>query len=143
MALIALGIVGTSIELLFLGHWGSAATTVVWPALLAVAIGLLALVRRPGPRTIAAVRVVAVVVTTLAVVGVWFHVSENLIAGPLDRRFATTWDALSPISQWWLAISGGVGPAPTLAPGVLVQPGLGLLLATLRHPIAPRRSRTA
>jgi len=63
-----------------------------------------------------------------------FHVLENLDAGPLDRNYAATWDSMSPIDQWFTAVTGGVGRAPTLAPGVLAEMGLGLLLATVRHP---------
>lgn len=144
LGLVALGIVGTAVELLFLGHWGSAAKTIVWPALALIAVAAI-LVARPSPTGVRAARVIAAAVAVVALVGVGFHVSENLTAGPLDRQFAATWDSMSPIAQWWEAITGGVGPAPTLAPGVLLQLGLGVLLATLRHPVianATRRSVT-
>jgi hypothetical protein len=135
LGLVALGIVGTTVELLFLGHWGSPARTIVWPALAALAIGLFLLARRPSRTSIRAARAIAGSVAVVALVGVGFHVNENLAAGPLDRHFATTWDSLPAIRQWWLAVTGGVGPAPTLAPGVLLQLGLALLLATVRHPV--------
>ena len=41
---------------------------------------------------------------------------------------------MSSVAQWWEAITGGVGPAPVLAPGVLAEISLALLIATLRHP---------
>ena len=140
IALVGLGIVGTVIELLFLRHWGSAGQAIVWPALGFLAAGLGTLAMRPSPRSIRAARAIALGVAVIAAVGVGFHVSENLTAGPLDRDFAAIWASMSPLDQWWQAATGGVGPAPTMAPGVLLQLGLGLLLATVRHPAAVSRS---
>jgi hypothetical protein len=136
IGLVGLGILGTAIELLFLRHWGSAGQTIVWPALalLTAAAGSLAV--RPAPRSIRAARVVVLGVAVVALVGIGFHVSENLTAGPLDRDFADIWASMSPLEQWWQAVTGGVGPAPTMAPGVLLQLALGLLLATVHHPAA-------
>jgi len=61
-------------------------------------------------------------------------VAENLTAGPLDRDYAATWSSMPAVEQWWLAMTGGVGPAPTLAPGALLEISLALALATIRHP---------
>jgi hypothetical protein len=138
LGLVALGILGTAVELLFLGHWGSAAKTSVWPALGLISVAAV-LVARPSPLRLRLARVIAILVAAVALVGVGFHVSENMTAGPLDRKFAATWDSMSSVAQWWEAITGGVGPAPTLAPGVLLQLGLGVLLATIRHPAADAR----
>jgi hypothetical protein len=139
IALVGLGIVGTVIELLFLRHWGSAGQAIVWPALAFLAAGLGTLTMRPSPRSIRAARAIALGVAAIALVGVGFHVSENLTAGPLDRNFAASWASMSPLEQWWQAVTGGVGPAPTMAPGMLLQLGLSLLLATVRHPAAISR----
>jgi hypothetical protein len=140
IALVGLGIVGTVMELLFLRHWGSAGQAIVWPALGFLAAGLATLAMRPSPRSIWAARAIALGVAAIALVGVGFHVSENLMAGPLDRDFAAVWASMSPLEQWWQAVTGRVGPAPTVAPGVLLQLGLGLLLATVRHPAAMSHS---
>ena len=40
-------------------------------------------------------------------------------------------------SRWWYAASKQVGPAPTLAPGVLGQTAALLLLATIGGPLRP------
>jgi hypothetical protein len=141
LALVALGVVGTASELAFLGHWGSAGQTVVWPALVLLAIATVLVAVRASPTTVRIARVIAIGVAAIAFVGVWFHVSENLTAGPLDGDYAAIWASMSLPEQWWLAITGGVGPAPTLAPGVLLQLGLALLLATVRHPAAVRAAR--
>jgi len=134
-----MGIVGTAVELLFLHHWGSAGQAIVWPALAVLTAGAVAVGWRASRNTIRAARIVAMIVAMIAAVGVGFHVSENLAAGPLDRQYALTWSSMSPIEQGWLAVTGGVGPAPTLAPGVLLQLALGLLLGTVRHPALAAR----
>jgi len=139
LGLVALGIVGTTLELVFLRHWSTATEAIVWPVMLALAASFGALVARPSTRVVQAVRVVAFVASAFALIGIGFHVVENLAAGPLDREFAARWDSMSVVEQWFDAITGAVGPAPTLAPGVLAEMGLGLLLATVRHP-APARA---
>ena len=76
----------------------------------------------------------------MSVYGVVDHVLVNYGSGPLDERFADTWDALPLLTRVWYAASKEVGPAPTLAPGVLGQTALLLLLATVG---APRRRAVA
>lgn len=138
LGLAALGLAGTTVELVFLGHWGSLTRLIVWPGVLALAAGLALLAVRPSPGAVRAVRVLAVVAVVVGVTGVGLHVLENLDAGPLDRAYAATWDGLSAVEQWWLATTGGVGPAPVLAPGALAEIALALGLATVRHPaLAP------
>jgi hypothetical protein len=53
----------------------------------------------------------------------------NHDSGPLDQRYADTWESMPATQQWWYAATKTVGPAPTLAPGVLAQTSLLLLLA--------------
>ena len=143
LALAALGIAGTTLELVFLRHWDSATKAVVWPAMAALALAAALIVVRPGRRTIVVARALAAGVAAIALIGIWFHVTENLTAGPLDRAYATTWDTMSGLEQLWTAVSGGVGPTPTLAPGVLAEIALALLLATVSHPAtAAIRRRT-
>jgi hypothetical protein len=134
LALVAFGIVGTTVELVFLRHWSTATESIVWPVLLALVAAFGALILRPSRRVVQVVRVVAVVAAAFALIGIGFHVVENLDAGSLDRLYAARWDTMPAIEQWFDAITGAVGPAPTLAPGVLAEMGLGLLLATVRHP---------
>ena len=134
LALAGLGIVGTTIELVFLRHWTTATAAIVWVGIVALGAGFVALLGPPSARGVRAVRILAAAGFLVAVAGIWFHVLENLDAGPLDRAFASRWDTMSVLDQWWTAITGGVGPAPTLAPGALAEISLALLLATLRHP---------
>ena len=134
LALAAIGIAGTTVELVFLRHWSGATQLVVWPAMLLLVVGLWVVVRRPSVSGIRWARILSATVLVFAAVGIALHVRGNLEAGPLDRVYATTWDGLSSLEQWWLAITGGVGPAPVLAPGALSEIALMILLATVAHP---------
>ena len=134
LALAGLGIGGTTIELVFLRHWTTATAAIVWVGIVALGGAFVALLGHPSARRVRAVRILAAVGLVVAVAGIWFHVLENLDAGPLDRAFASRWDSMSVLDQWWTAVNDGVGPAPTLAPGALAEISLALLLATLRHP---------
>jgi hypothetical protein len=58
------------------------------------------------------------VTTLLAVYGVYVHTRANVDAGSLDYRFAESWGAKGVVARWWTAASGGVGPAPVLAPAI-------------------------
>jgi hypothetical protein len=134
LGLVAFGLAGTTVELVFLRHWSTATEAVVWPVMLALAVAFAAIVWRPSPRVVRVVRVVALIAAVFALIGIGFHVAENLTAGPLDRAYAVRWDSMPAIEQWFDAVTGAVGPAPTLAPGVLGEMGLALLLSTVRHP---------
>lgn len=131
-ALTVLGIVGTTFELATLRHWNGAMQLVPWAALLVLAA---ALVLHVGPASRAQqtglVRALALLVLAASLFGVMEHALVNYDAGPLDQRFAETWDALSPWLRCWYAITKTVGPAPTLAPGMLGQAATTLILATI------------
>ena len=135
LALAGLGIAGTTVELVFLRHWGALDRTIVWAGMLALAGAVLALWRARSAGAVMVVRVLAVVAVVVALTGVGFHVLENLDAGPLNGDFAATWDQRSFAEQLFLATTGGVGPAPVLAPGSILEIALALALATVRHPL--------
>ncbi|MSQ28513.1 MAG: hypothetical protein EXR51_10320 [Dehalococcoidia bacterium] len=67
------------------------------------------------------------------------HVWANYDAGPLDARYETAWAGMSEIERWVTGLTETVGPSPPLAPGVLGQIGLALLLASYRHPALTER----
>jgi hypothetical protein len=131
-ALTVLGIVGTAFELATLQHWNGAMQLVPWAALLVLAAAL-ALHAGPAGRVpqTGLVRALALLVLATSLFGVMEHALVNYDAGPLDQHFADTWDALSPWLRWWYAITRTVGPAPTLAPGMLGQAAITLILATV------------
>lgn len=134
-ALTALGIVGTAFELATLRHWNGALQLVPWVALAVLAAALaLHAGPVPRPRRTRLVRSLGLVVLAISLFGVLEHALVNYHAGLLDERFASTWDALSIWLRWWYAITRTVGPAPTLAPGMLGQAAVTLLLATIALP---------
>jgi len=131
--LAALGIVGTAVELAMLRHWNGFDQRLPWAGLVvgAVALAFVARPARLGARALRIVRAASIAVAVLGLVGVWVHAHANYEAGPLDRDYGATWTSLSATSRWWKAVNGDVGPAPTLAPAVLVQIALSTLLATV------------
>jgi hypothetical protein len=134
LGLATLGIVGTGIELVFLRHWQNVLQVIAWPAIIALGLALTLLVRKPRPRGIKVARGIAAVVVLFAGLGISLHFYVNLNAGPLDRDYGPRWEQMTSFDQWTAAITGDVGPAPMLAPGVLAEISLALLLASMRHP---------
>jgi hypothetical protein len=124
---------GTAVELAMLRHWKSLDQLVPWVALAAAAVAIW-LVARPTRRAIRTARVLALAVALTAAVGLAEHVVANYEAGPLDVGYAATWDSMSELSRWLVAVTETVGPSPPIAPGVLAQIGLAVLIATIRHP---------
>jgi len=141
LALATLTIGGIAIELFTERHWEAPTQLIAWAALalLAIAIGLLA--RAAQGWRVRVAQLLALVVVASAALGIWEHIEANHDAGPLDRRYAATWETLSTPSQWWLAARKVVGPAPPLAPGALAEAGIAVLLATAGHPALRRRGR--
>lgn len=128
-ALTALGIVGTAFELATLKHWNGAMQLVPWVALVVLAGAVTVHAGRPDRACL--VRVLAALVLITSLFGVLEHAVVNYESGSLDQRFADTWDTLSLWLRWWYAITRTVGPAPTLAPGMLGQAAVTLMLATI------------
>jgi hypothetical protein len=135
--LVALGILGAAFELAFERHWQTWQQLIPWVALLVLAFALVLLALDGSPRSVKLVRGFALVVLLASAFGVYAHVAANHGAGMFDGRYADTWESLSPLTQWWYALTKSVGPAPPLAPGMLAQSALLLLLTTL----TPARSR--
>ena len=138
-ALTLIGILATAFELATVRHWLDLEQLIPWVALAVLAIAtVLALMSARWAR-IAAV-LLALVVIGASVYGVIDHTLVNYNSGPLDQRFADTWDSLSPTQRWWYAITKTVGPAPTLAPGILGETAVLLLLASVMP--TPTRTRS-
>jgi hypothetical protein len=130
IALTGIGVLATAFELAAERHWGDLGQLVPWLALAALAVAI-ALLLLPDGRGTAAARVLAVVVLGASAYGVIDHVLVNAGAGRLDQRFGEVWESLPLLQRGWYAVTKTVGPAPTLAPGVLGQTALLLLLATV------------
>jgi hypothetical protein len=130
IALTVLGVLAAAFELATEHHWNGLEQLIPWLALAVLAVAS-ALVLNRGERGVIAARVLALLVLAASLYGVVDHILVNYNAGALDQRYATTWDTLPRAQRWWYAGTKTVGPAPTLAPGVLGQSALLLLLATL------------
>lgn len=130
LALTLAGILATAFELASERHWNGFEQLIPWIALavLAVALGLACL--RSGTAQLLA-RAAAVLVMCASIYGVIDHATVNHHSGPLDQRYADTWATMPATEQWWAAVTKSVGPAPTLAPGILAQTALLLVLAGL------------
>lgn len=128
----------TAAELASQRHWGRPVRLIPWGCLALLLVAVLAVAVAARRSTLLAARAAAALVVAGSAIGVWEHLEENLGAGPLDRRYAATWDAMSPIQHVWKAASGAVGPAPLLAPGILAGAAVLVLLATARHPALRR-----
>ncbi|GAA3092036.1 hypothetical protein GCM10017600_48820 [Streptosporangium carneum] len=126
-----LGILGTAFELATEQHWKNWEQLVAWGALVLLAVAVALVAFRDSPRGVAVARALSLAVLLAAVFGVYAHVAANYGAGPLDQRYAATWESLPVTLRWWYAFTKSVGPAPSLAPGALAQTALVLLLASL------------
>lgn len=123
---------GALAELAMLRHWSDVQQLVPW--VLAALVGLAAaalLGRRTPSWVVYAARAVGVIAALGSGYGVLIHILSNFEAGPLDFRYADRWEQLPMVQQIWLAATGGVGPAPALAPGMVALGGVCLLLGTL------------
>lgn len=140
LGLALLGIVGTTIELVFLQHWDGTTQKIVWPAMVACVVALVLIAFRPTSTRVWVARALCIVVLAISGLGIVLHVHENMEAAPLDRHYGDVWDSMSTVDQVWAAVSGEVGPAPTLAPGALAEISFALLLATVRLPLPERRA---
>jgi hypothetical protein len=140
LALVVISLVATGAELATERHWSSAVQLIPWVALgvLVVATALLA---ARGPRAARLVRALAVLVLLTSAYGIVQHVVVNYDAGALDASYGQGWDALPVTARLWYAVSKSVGPAPPLAPGVLGQSALMVLLASFVRPARSRPER--
>jgi hypothetical protein len=130
IALTVIGILAAAFELATEHHWNGLEQLIPWAALAVLAVATV-LVTIPTKRGVTVARVLALLVLAASIYGVITHIVVNYDAGALDQRYADTWDSLPVLQRWWYATTKTVGPAPTLAPGVLGQTALLLLLATL------------
>ena len=146
LGLAALALAGTAAELAIGRHWKTLIQEIPWLGIGLATIALLLLLVRPSRGRVWLARLLAAGVIVVAGVGVWEHVAANYDAGTLDFRYADTWASMSWFSRWRIAATGGVGPSPVLAPGILAQAALCLLAATFRHPalrVSPDEPRAA
>lgn len=129
LAILAIGIVGTGVELLLLKHtedWWQWAPIVMLGAALIVNV---AVALKPVAGTLRALQGLMLLFVVTGVVGTWLHYAGN-VEWELER--------MASLSGLELFRSAIMGATPTLAPGTMVQLGLIGLLYTYRHPALSR-----
>jgi hypothetical protein len=129
--LAAVILAGTATELAIDRHWQDVEQLIPWGCLVVAGAALALLSARPSPRRVWLSRGLATLVLVFAAVGVWRHVAANYDTAPLDQEFEARWGQMPELQRWWAASSGAVGPAPPLAPGVLGQAAVCILLASV------------
>jgi hypothetical protein len=133
IALTVVGILATAVALATERDWNSPEQLIFWAALLVLAVATV-LLAIPAGRGVTAARVLALLVLATSIYRVITHMVVNYEAGPLDPHYAEVWNSLPMVQRCWFAATTTVGPAPTLAAGLLGQAALLLLLATLASP---------
>ena len=130
LGLTALTVLATAFELATVKHWHGLEQIIPWAALVLLAVATV-LTLLPGGRGRVTARAMALLVLVASIYGVLDHIAVNYNSGPLDQRFADTWDSMPLIERSWYAVTKTVGPSPTLAPGVLGLGGTLMLLVSL------------
>ncbi len=131
LALVYIGMVGLTVELLLLRHTDSFTKWIPLIALIAgMASGVLVALW-PSLRTIRIFQVVMALFIIAGVLGLYFHYRGN-VEFALERS-----PSASGLGLFWKALTGA---SPTLAPGALAQLGLLGLAYTYRHPAVDDRS---
>jgi hypothetical protein len=132
LGLFVLGVLGTGLELLFLGHTQGVSQLI---PLVLIVMSLLALLwhgldRRSG--SLRTFQVTMMLVLTSGLVGTGLHYRANqkfeLEADPNMKGFALLTKVMT-------------GAAPALAPGAMIQLGLLGLVYTFRHPAWGQQSK--
>jgi hypothetical protein len=118
--LATMAVAGTAVELATDRHWDSPIQLIPWFALAAAVAALFLVARDGGGGSRRWARPFTIAVGASALLGIFEHVRANVEAGYLDATYGATWAARSSLERWWIAASGGVGPSPVLAPGVLL-----------------------
>lgn len=126
LAVVALGAAGLLVELLLLEHWLVTAQLTPLVTLSLILAGTAMVAVRPAPRTLRAFRAVMLWAVLAGLLGIGFHLRDNLAFEREVAPDATTASAV------WHAIRGAT---PLLAPGSLIQLGLVGLVFTYAHPL--------
>jgi hypothetical protein len=130
LASLAVGIIGTTAELILLGHVDSAAQWIPVVALAAAVPLLLWHAARPGPFTVRLIRLLMCAYIVFGVIGVGLHYDGNV---EFERELHPK-DAGLAFLRHTIA-----GATPVLAPGSMVLLGLLGIAHTYRHPAAQER----
>lgn len=127
LALLLLGVAGTTVELLFLGHDEDAKQIIPLASAAATVLAVGWHLIRPSRNSVRAIRAAMVVLIMTGLAGVALHFTSN-------AEFQREVDpGVSGQALFWKVMRAKAPPA--LAPGVFVQLGLLGLVFTYRHPV--------
>jgi hypothetical protein len=132
LAILAIGVAGTGIELLLLKHtedWWQWAPIVMLAVALVVSV---AVAVAPVAAWVRTLQLLMLLFVVTGIVGTWLHYAGN-VEWELER--------MASLSGMELFRAAMMGATPALAPGTMVQLGLIGLLYTYRHPALARRSQ--
>jgi hypothetical protein len=125
LALVLLGIVGLTLELLLLEHTESATQLIPFAVLGAGSVASVKVAMRPTARSLRLFQVVMLLFIVAGLLGLYFHLRGNVEFELEDDPSARGLDLV------WRSLHGGI---PLLAPAAMAQLGLLGLVFTLRHP---------
>jgi hypothetical protein len=125
LAIVAFGVAGTLVELIFIGHNQDAVQWLPFGLLGATGVGLVWVARSPSPRALHGFRALMAVVTLSSTLGLYFHLRGNM---------AFELESDPSLAGFALLLESVQGGTPILAPGILAQVGLLGLAFTYRHP---------
>ena len=131
LAVVFIGIVGLSTELVLLRHAESLTQWIPHVVLMIGLVSTVAVYLRPGPTTLRAFQGVMALFIIAGILGLYLHFRGNV-------EFALERDpSLTGIRLIWKALRGAT---PALAPGALAQIGLLGLVFTYGHPALTKRN---
>ena len=125
LALVLLGILGLTIELLLLEHIESATQLIPFAVFGAGLVATIAAAVRPTRRTLRAFQVVMLLFVAAGLLGIYLHLRGNVLFEQETDPSARGLDLI------WRSLRGGV---PLLAPAAMAQLGLLGLVFAYRHP---------
>jgi hypothetical protein len=126
LALVLIGIVGLTLELLLLEHIESATQLIPFAVLGVGLVASVTLVRRPTRQRVRLFQGIMLLFVASGVVGIYLHLRGNVLFEQETDSSARGLDLI------WRSLRGGV---PILAPAAMAQVGLVGLLFAYRHPV--------
>jgi hypothetical protein len=126
LALVLLGVVGLTLELLLLEHTESATQLIPLAVLAAALAGTVKVAIRPTARSLRLFQIVMVLFVAAGLLGIYLHVRGNILFEREQDPSARGLDLV------WRSLRGGI---PTLAPAAMAQLGLVGLVFAFRHPV--------
>ena len=129
LAVLLLGLFGTSLELLLLEHTEDYPQLIPFAVMTLAAVAIVAALARPAFLTIRALQLAMAALIVAGAAGLYFHYSGN-------AEFELE---MYPDAAGLTLLKGALmGATPALAPGTLIQFGLVGLATTFRHPALAR-----